>query len=366
LSYVALKALVEALGDTGHTRFLTPEEARQHENSLEGRFSGIGARLGLDGAGRPIIAEIFIGSPAQQAGLKAGDRLLAVDNEDVTAWTIDQIVSQIRGDEETTVILTILPKGRSQPQEVAVRRSEIAVPSLSWAFIPNSRIAFVYLSQFGAQAAEELAQALTEAREQGADGIIIDVRGNPGGLLSQAIAVASHFLAEGNVLQEADAAGHRQTFAVQTGGLAFDLPMAVLIDRGSASSAEIFAGAIQDHKRGYLVGEVTFGAGTVLTPYTLSDGSVLLLGASEWLTAAGRNIRQQGLKPDVLLELPSGATILSPAEVKQMTEAELFHSDDAQLLEAIKLLNHCWDRGVCVEVEGIELLEPPRSGEVGP
>lgn len=361
LSYAALNGLIEALGDTGHTRFLTPEQARQHESSLDGRFFGIGARLGLDRAGRPIILEPFFGSPAEQAGLKAGDRLLAVDGEDVTSLAIDQIVNRIRGQEGTTVTITVLPRGRTQPQEVEVTRGEIAVPSLSWTFIPssnsssNSKIALIRLSQFGASVSQELIQALTEAQKRGGTGLIVDVRGNPGGLLRQAIEVSSQFLQEGDVMQETDAAGNVETFAVKEGGLAPDIPLVVLIDRGSASSSEIFAGAVQDHQRGYLVGEVTFGTGTVLTPYTLSDGSVLLLGTSEWLTADGRSIRQQGITPDVLVELPPEAAILSPNAVRQMTEEELFHSGDAQLLEAIKLLNNCWDRGQCEEVQGIEL-----------
>jgi carboxyl-terminal processing protease len=359
LSYAALNGLVEALGDTGHTRFLTPEQARQHESSLDGRFFGIGARLGFDYAGRPIILEPFFGSPAEQAGLKAGDRLLAVDGEDVTSLAIDQIVNLIRGQEGTTVIITVLPRGRTQPQEVEVTRGEIAIPSLSWTFIPNSssnsKIAFIRLSQFGASVSQELSQALTEAQKRGSTGLIVDVRENPGGLLRQAIEVSSQFLQEGNVMQETDAAGNVQTFTVTEGGLALDIPLVVLIDRGSASSSEIFAGAVQDHQRGYLVGEVTFGTGTVLTPYTLSDGSVLLLGTSEWLTADGRSIRKRGITPDVLVELPPEAAILSPNVVRQMTEEELFHSGDAQLLEAIKLLNNCWDQGQCEEVQGIEL-----------
>jgi carboxyl-terminal processing protease len=349
LSYVALQALVEELGDTGHTRFLTPEQASQHASSIDGRFSGIGARLGVDDIGRPIVVKPFFGSPAQAAGLRAGDQLLEVDGEDVTGWTVNQIVDRVRGEAGTTVTLTVLHQGESDPQKIAIRRAEITVPALSWAFVPESKIAFIYLSQFSASANDEVVQAITEAKAQGATGLIIDVRGNPGGLLRQAVAVSSQFLSEGNVLVETDANGNRETFPVNEGGIAPDIPLVVLVDAGSASSSEIFAGALQDHKRGFVVGETTFGTGTVLTPYTLSDGSVLMLGTAEWLTADGRSIRKQGIVPDVAVRLPFDARPLSPEEIEYLTEDALSRSGDLQLLKAIDLLNGCWNAASCNE-----------------
>ena len=353
LSYVAIQALVEELGDTGHTRFLTPEQASQHATSIDGKFSGIGARLGLDEIGRPVVVKPFFGSPAYAAGLRAGDQLLEVDGDDVTGWTIEQIVNQVRGEVGTTVTLTIRHQDEKDPQKIAIQRAEITIPALSWAFVPESKIAFIHLSQFSANANDELTQAIAEATDQGATGLIVDVRGNPGGLLRQAIAVSSQFLSEGNVLVETDADGNWETFPVNEGGIAPEIPIVILVDGGSASSSEIFAGALQDHKRGFVVGQTTFGTGTVLTPYTLSDGSVLMLGTSEWLTADGRSIRKEGIRPDIVVELPFDARPLSPEEIEHLTEDAFSDIDDLQLLKAIDLLNGCWDAVSCNKEIGI-------------
>jgi carboxyl-terminal processing protease len=165
------------------------------------------------------------------------------------------------------------------------------------------------------------------------------VRNNPGGLLEQAISVTSQFLNDGYVLQQEDADGNRQVFPVTEGGIATDIPMVVLINRGSASSSEIFAGAMQDHERASVVGETTFGTGTVLQPFRLDDGSTLMLGTSQWLTADGRLIRKQGIKPDVTVELPIGTRLLSPSVVEELSVEELLESEDAQLLKALELLD---------------------------
>jgi len=168
--------------------------------------------------------------------------------------------------------------------------------------------------------------------------MILDVRSNTGGLLDQCISVTSQFLSKGNVLVEQDAHGNRKAQAVQPGGQATDLPMVVLINRGTASAAEIFAGAIQDNQRGKLVGETTFGTGTVLSSFQLSDGSALLLGTSEWLTPNGRQIWKHGIDPDVAVSMPTGATALTPSNEPDMTPDQIRSSTDAQVLKALELL----------------------------
>ena len=165
------------------------------------------------------------------------------------------------------------------------------------------------------------------------------VRNNPGGSLRQAISVTSQFLPDGNVLQQEDADGNREVFPVREGGIATDIPLAVLINRGSASSSEIFAGAMQDQGRAIVVGETTFGTGTVLQPFRLDDGSTLMLGTSQWLTADGRLIRKQGIEPDVEVELPIGTRLLAPGVVEAFTVEELLESEDTQLLKALELLD---------------------------
>jgi carboxyl-terminal processing protease len=181
--------------------------------------------------------------------------------------------------------------------------------------------------------------AIRAAKAAGAVSLIVDVRSNPGGLLEQAIGVTSQFLKDGNVLQQEDANGQRKLYPVARGGVAPDIPLVVLTDRGSASSSEIFAGAIQDHRRGQVVGETTFGTGTVLEPFVLSDGSGIMLGTSQWLTANGRLIRKQGIKPDVTVELPLGADLISPLDLETLTVTGLQESEDSQVLKALELLD---------------------------
>jgi carboxyl-terminal processing protease len=205
--------------------------------------------------------------------------------------------------------------------------------------IPDTDVALVRLSQFNANLDDNLVEAIKEAEEAGATRLILDVRNNPGGLLEQAIKVTSEFLKDGNVLLQEDAQGNREAFVVESGGVAREIPIVVLINRGSASSSEIFAGAIQDHERGLVIGETTFGTGTVLRPFDLDDGSVLLLGTSQWLTPDGRLIRKQGIEPDITVEVPIGTDLISPIELEELAVADLLSSEDAQLLKALETLD---------------------------
>lgn len=338
LTYGAINGMLAALGDEGHTTFIRADEVDRHRTDLSGTYSGIGAQIGIRD-GLPVIIAPFDGSPAAEAGVKPGDIIIEVDGQDVTTWSLQDIVDHIRGEAGTQVILTLLRPEEGESQEISIIRGEIDSPTATWGSIPGTDIALVRLSRFSADATEELAAAINAAKAAGAKGLIVDVRGNPGGLLEQAINVTSQFLKDGNVLQQEDAAGNRKLFPVKEGGVATDIPMAVLINRGSASSSEIFAGAIQDHERGVVVGETTFGTGTVLEPFSLDDGSLLMLGTSQWLTANGRLIRKQGIEPDVIVESPIGANLLSPADMQTLTVEDLLQSEDKQLLKALELLD---------------------------
>jgi len=338
LTYGAINGLVEALGDEGHTTFLTPSELEHQQTAMAGSFSGIGAQLGVKD-GLPVIVAPIDNSPASEAGIRAGDIILGVDGEDVTSLTLDEIVDRVRGPSGTEVVLTLLREGEEASIELTLVRREIKVSAVSWTMVPGTETALVRLNQFSATAKSELVTALKAAEAAGAESLVFDVRNNPGGLLQQAVGVTSQFLQGGNVLQEEDAQGNRRPFRVERGGVATDIPMVVLINPGSASSAEIFAGAIQDHERGQLIGETTFGTGTVLQTFTLDDGSALLLGTSQWLTADGRLIRKQGIAPDIAVELPADGEFLTPALVKELTAEELAESGDAQLLAGLKALD---------------------------
>ncbi|MBX3001293.1 MAG: S41 family peptidase [Caldilineaceae bacterium] len=337
LTHGAIRGMVNALGDDGHTAFLTPEEVTLQQSSIAGKFSGIGAQLGTKD-GMPMIVAPFDGSPAALAGVKAGDLILAVDGEDVTRLPINEIVSRVRGDEGSTVTLTLFRADEQTSVEIAIVRGEIKVSAVSWGMIPHSDIAYLRLRQFSASATNEIVEALHEIEDAGAAGVVLDLRNNPGGLLVQAIGVTSQFLKDGNVLQEEDANGRIRAYAVQRGGVATDIPLVVLINPGTASSAEILSGAIQDYERGTLVGETTFGTGTVLQPYSLEDGSALMLGTRQWLTAEGRLIRKQGIQPDIEVILPVGTELLSPDAIKEMTAEEIWASDDLQFQKALEIL----------------------------
>ena len=338
LTYGAIQGMITALGDEGHSTFLTPEEVARRQTDTSGRYSGIGAQIGMRD-GLPVIVSPFDGSPAQIAGIKAGDIIIDVDGEDVTTWPLTDIVDRIRGEAGTEVELTVLRPDEGESYEIIIVRGEINAPNATWAMLPGTNVALIRLSQFSADATDELTTAIREAEAAGATSLVMDVRNNPGGLLQQAISVTSQFLTDGNVLQQEDADGNRQVFPVKKGGIATDIPMVVLINRGSASSSEIFAGAMQDHQRASVVGETSFGTGTVLQYFRLGDGSALMLGTSQWLTADGRLIRKQGIEPDVTVELPIGTQLLSPIVVEEITVEELLESEDAQLLKALELLD---------------------------
>ena len=337
LTYGAIRGMVQSLGDEGHTSFLTPEERERQTTELSGTFSGIGAQLGVRDQ-LPVIVAPFDGSPADQAGVKAGDIILEVDGEDVTSLPLNDIVAKIRGPEGTEVTLSLLRPDENRSVEVTITRGEIKVPAASWAMIPGTTVALIRLSQFTANAEANIVASLEEAEAAGATAMVLDVRNNPGGLLEQAVNVTSQFLSDGDVLLEEDANGNRKAYAVKAGGKGTELPMVVLINGGSASSSEILAGAMQDHERAQLVGQTTFGTGTVLQPFILEDGSALLLGTRQWLTPEGRLIRKQGISPDYEVELPIEADLLTPEEIEQLDETEVAASEDTQLLKALELL----------------------------
>jgi carboxyl-terminal processing protease len=338
LTYGAVEGLIQALGDEGHTTFLTPSELEQQQTSMSGSFSGIGAQLGVKD-GLPVIVAPIDNSPASEAGIQAGDIILSVDGEDVTSKSLDEIVTLVRGPAGTEVVLTLLREGEDSSIEVPLIRREIKVAAVSWTMVPGTQVALLRLNQFSATAKTEMVDALEAIKAEGATGLILDVRNNPGGLLAQAIGVTSQFLKDGNVLQEENANGRRRVYRVERGGVATDIPMVVLINPGSASSAEIFAGAIQDQKRGKLIGETTFGTGTVLQTFNLDDGSALLLGTSQWLTANGRLIRKEGIAPDVEVTLAEDGEFLTPALVKELTAQEMATSGDDQLLAGLEALD---------------------------
>lgn len=337
LSYGAVAGMVDALGDTGHSRFLTPEMVSVQEDALRGQFEGIGAEVQLKDGHVVIVAPID-GSPGQKAGLQSGDIILKVDGEEVTGLPLDQVVGKILGPAGTPVTLTVLDPDVGEARQVTIVRAKITLQDVAWARLPGTDIAHLRISAFSQGVTRDLEGALQEIQRQGLRGIVLDLRRNPGGLLDEAVGSASQFLEGGDVLLERDAQGEITTVPVRQGGKATQIPLVVLIDEGTASAAEVVAGALRDAGRAKLVGETTFGTGTVLNQFPLSDGSALLLATEEWLTPDGLTIWHEGLPPDVEVSLPSVTKTLLPGEEAGLSGVQLRASGDAQLLKGLELL----------------------------
>jgi carboxyl-terminal processing protease len=338
LIYGAIEGMTDAVGDTGHTDFMTPEERRQNSDSLSGSYVGIGVRIEADDAGRPRIIGVFDESPAKRAGVVPDDVIIEVDGRPTLSAGIDQVAGWVRGEAGTTVKLT-LRRGADGPERtVDIVRAAVPIHPVSWTLVPGTKTAFIGLEQFSNGAADEVVEALKNARDAGARRVVLDLRGNPGGYVNEAVGVASQFLSSGLVYIQRNADDERTEYSVTPNGVATDVPLVVLVDRTTASSAEIVAGALQDAGRAKVIGETTFGTGTVLAEYDLSDGSALRVGTTEWLTPSGRRIWHEGIAPDVPIALPEGSLPLTPEEVAKLTAAAAKDLADAQLAKAIEVV----------------------------
>lgn len=337
MAYAAIRAMLDTLGDRGHTQFLTSTERELQQASLRGSFGGIGAEINVQND-RPVIVAPMDGTPAQRAGIQPGDVILAVEGEDTTRMPLDEVIRKVRGPRGTPIRLTIQHAGEDTPVELTITREEISLRAVTSRYFEDEGILYLRLAQFSQGAAGEIRKRIDEARERGLRGVVMDVRNNPGGLLEQAIAVTSEFVGEGNVLLEQDRDGNNKPYPVKKGGSATDVPLVVVVNHGSASSSEVFAGAIQDNGRGPIVGVQTFGTGTVLSSWPLRDGSTLLLGFAYWLTPNGRKIRDSGIAPDMVVELPQGAQPLTPDRSQSLSLAQVAEGDP-QLAAAFAQLN---------------------------
>ncbi len=338
LEYGAISGMVDALGDTGHSRFMSPEILDAERQSLSGEFEGIGATLTFTNGQAVVIAPLE-GSPADKAGIKPGDVIVAVDDEDVTQLNLSEVISRIRGPKGTAVVISVLRAGADTPTDIRIVRDKIALTSVTSTILPGTDVLMVRIAGFSDGVGSDLKKVITQARSEGANKIILDLRDSPGGLLDEAIAVASQFMSEGNVMREQDANGEQRALRSRPGGAATDdIPVVVLINEATASAAEIVSGALQDNDRATLVGTKTFGTGTVLNTFELDDGSALLLATRQWLTPNGRELWHKGIEPDVVIELPSGVEALTPTRAAELLDSELPVTQDIQLLKALELL----------------------------
>lgn len=319
----AIEGMVNSLEDP-YTVYLPPAKNTDFKQGLAGKFEGIGAELGMKGKQIIVVAPLD-GSPAKKAGLRPGDAILKV-NEDITSgWSLNKAVEHIRGEKGTEVTLTVLPKEESQPKEVKIVRDTIQVKSVtSWTksikdideidknssvLKPNvdNKIIYIRLSQFGDTANKEWQNISAEADRQiksdkSIKGIVFDLRNNPGGYLTDAVNIASEFIKDGIVVSQEDRNGDQTSFKVTGQGLLYDVPVTILINKGSASASEIVAGAMRDHERAVLVGETSFGKGTIQQAEDLGGGAGIHITIAKWLTPDGTWVHQEGLKPDVEIE----------------------------------------------------------------
>lgn len=339
----AITGMVSSLGDP-YTTFLPPKENKEFKEDLGGEFEGIGAQLGMKESRVMVIAPLK-GTPAEKAGIRAGDYILKVNDEDTAGWTVAQAVTKIRGKRGTTVTLSILHDRAQKAEDMVIVRDTILVPSVvTWVkktgdineisgvdFVKlldqSKKIAYLHLSRFGDHTNEDWAKAVDEilAMEKengGLKGLIFDLRNNPGGYLEGAVFIASEFVGKGTIVSQVNSDRTEQSYDVNRQGRLLTIPLVVLVNKGSASAAEIVAGALRDYKRATLVGETTFGKGSVQTPQDLKGGAGLHITTGKWLLPKGDSIAKVGVKPDVEVKLDD------------VPEA----SGDAQLAKAIEIL----------------------------
>lgn len=317
----AIRGMLESLGDE-HTSYMDPEQFRQANMQMEGDYEGIGAWVDTTGEYLVIVSPMP-DSPAEKAGLKPGDTIVAVDGDDMTGIDGNLVLRRILGPAGTEVTLTVLREDQEDTFDVTISRARIVVPSVTSEMLENN-IAYVQVLTFGDDTTADLKDALEELMAQDPQGMVLDLRNNGGGYLQTAVEVVSQFIPEGVVMYEEYGDGTRQTFEALPRGLATDIPLVVLVNEGTASASEITAGAIQDLKRGTLVGVTTFGKGSVQNWIPLeNDEGAVRVTIARWLTPNGRQIHKLGLEPDVVVE---------------RTDEDIEAERDPQLDKAIEIL----------------------------
>jgi carboxyl-terminal processing protease len=299
LSRAAVKGMVDALNDP-YTTYLDPEAYRLNITNQQGSFGGIGATVGVRD-GQIIIVAPIPGTPAEKAGIRSGDAILAVNGESTNGLSIEEVVLRIRGQEGTSVTITIRHQGETRPVDLTIVRAQIDVPSVV-SEMRNS-VAYVQIHFFSARTDEELTPVLSGLVKAGATGIILDLRSNPGGPVDTVVDVASHFVDRGVVLYIVDNAGHETSYPVRSTTVKTALPVVLLTDNFSASGSEVLSGFFQDMKRGVVAGTQTYGKGSADQWFQLSDGSAIYLTTSRWLTPNRRLIEGKGITPDFKLDL---------------------------------------------------------------
>ena len=326
LLYGAVKGVTEALGDP-YSVFLSPADAKKFAEDINGSFGGIGAEIGMRNSQLLIIAPLK-GNPAERVGLKAGDKILKIDDAFTANLTVDAAVKLIRGEPGTSVTFLIMRDGWKEAREFAITRAIIVIPTLEFK-MEAGRIAHISLYSFNANAPRLFGEAVGAALSQGARGFILDLRNDPGGYLEVATNLASWFLDRGTVVTiERLQSGEENKLRTDGNAALARMPVVVLVNGGSASAAEILAGALRDNRKIKLIGEKTFGKGSVQEVINLTGGSSLKISIAEWLTPNGTQINKKGLEPDIVVAAPDESTSTTAGVQKS----------DPQLDKAIEVL----------------------------
>src|SRR5919199_2241814 len=334
-TYGAIKGMLGSLDDKGHTSFLTPEEAEKNRERYSSKQVGIGVRLENDDD-KVVVLDTIDGSPAREAGIKSGDVLVAINDESVRGKNIVEVADKLEGSEGSKVKLAVLRDG--EEHEFSLERVKLTVPAVSWNLIPGTDVAHLRLASFSEDSSAEFENAVSEARDSGAERFVLDLRDNSGGWVEQAEKIAARFLPARSVIYiQKDAGGREEEVTVPEDNRSLDTPLVVLVNVGSASSAEILAGALKDNGRARLVGGKTFGAGTVLEERPLSDGSAIMLATAQWLTPNREPIQGSGIEPDIKGSLEEGQKPRPPDQLRGLSSKETF-AHDAQLQRAFEVL----------------------------
>ena len=329
----ALKGMADAVGDP-YTYYMDPKEFQEFDISLSGEYEGVGMVVETIGDYVTVVSPMR-GSPAEKAGILPRDRIVAVDGKDVVKVPSDVVAGLIRGKEGTTVTITV---ARGDPSnetrlDFKLTRAKIVIESASGKMLfPNEGIGYISITEFSEKTPAQFSAALAALRAQGLKALVLDLRGNPGGYLEECVTIAQSFVTSGAILHRVGRDG-KDNVVNAAGGPPLGVPLVVLVDGGTASAAEILAGAIKDHKVGTLVGVTTYGKGTVQTPYDLGGGSYLRLTTERWLTPNGDQITGKGITPDEIVKLPKIGANEPPLSLSDPNDPR-----DTQLRRAIEIL----------------------------
>lgn len=320
----AIKGMTQSLNDP-YTVFMNADEYNSFVEQSEGHFVGIGAQLGIKDDKVTVVAPLE-GSPAEKAGLKAGDVILKVDGTEITEPNVEKTVSMIKGEQGDPVTLTISREG-SEYQDITIVRDVVKVVSVKGELI-DGNIGYIQMSSFDEDVAENFKEKIVELKNKGMKGMILDLRGNPGGYLTEAVKVASQFIPKGDIVTYTiDKYGNKQE-SKSVGGEAQGMPLVILIDGGSASASEVVTGALRDYEAGTIVGTTSFGKGVVQQLIEFSDGSGgLKVTTSKYYTPNGENIHKIGIEPDIEVEIPD-----------EISQKEYDRSIDPQFKKALEVI----------------------------